>query len=167
MVQSAYEMLLADVIALTRKPGGTDFSRANLITLLRTLTVHLGSALNERLDSSDPDVEITETHAVCAQLLGLASALYDLDLGKTDPVLLRNPNGSPATRNWRLREADKMICVAVDAIQAQKKYRKRAKAAIKLASVLRQMGWKRDGKTLTAEQIEGIYKRFNTKLYSD
>lgn len=164
---AAYEALLFDLKALVDKPAGSESSRRNLIKLLKTLSKHLELALNEAIDANDPVMELYEYHPVCLQLLALARSLEDLDLGKTDEILQRNPYGAPASRSWRRREEDIMICTALDAIQAQRRYRARAKAARRLAQALNGLGWSRNQKRFTGDRIEGIYKRYKAKAYSD
>ncbi|WP_372916669.1 hypothetical protein [Sandarakinorhabdus sp.] len=99
-----YEAFLRALRALTDAPGGKEFNRQNVATLLDVLAQHLGIALASPVGTLEDGTQVVAEHPAEALLVSLISALRDLDSGLTDEVFKPTSHGANATRPWDVRE---------------------------------------------------------------
>ena len=160
---SAFEVLLNDLRALSVKPGGAEFNRKNVVALLQSLTLHLGDALAIPAGVLDDDVELFLDHPVATQLKSLSSAFGDLDIGITDDIFKPYSHGSNAARPWWLRERDKVLVECLADFQRHHGIAQQKQAAMQLAKTLKVAGYRRKGEMLTWRQIIDLRNRYKNK----
>lgn len=158
--EDRYSALLSALREATARPGGEDFTRANLIGLLDILSLHLGDDLASKVGELEDGTEVAAEHAVAAHLAGLVSALRDLDNGLRDPVLKPKTTKKTAGRRWRQRQEDKHLIEALEIFTATKKIRRLKPAARQAASLLNKAGHTRCGQRWTGESLYNLYYRY-------
>ena len=160
--EDRYSALLSALREATARPGGEDFTRANLIGLLDILCLHLGDDLASKVGELEDGTELGEEHAVAAHLAGLASALRDLDNGLADPVLEPKTTNQTALRRWLLREGDRYLIEALDILWSieGKRPRKLRHTARQVADKLSKAGYTRKGGKLTGSMLYNLYYKY-------
>lgn len=160
--EDRYSALLSALREATARPGGEDFTRANLIELLDILSLHLGDDLASKVGELDDGTEVAAEHAVAAHLAGLVSALRDLGNGLRDPVLEPKTTKQTARRRWRQRQEDKHLIDALDILWSieGKRPRKLRHTARKVAEKLSKAGYTRKGSKLTGRMLYSLYFKY-------
>lgn len=159
MGEVTLEGLLAALRDIVDEPGGGEFTRKNMIRLLRTLEEQLREVLYVPLGELDDGTEIIGEHQVITHFSWLVRALEDLDNGLTDEILKPNRPRASARLPWRIRSDDETLVEALMIFQNAKGFHSRKAAAEALAKKLKKGGYRRKGEPLSAKQLINLSHR--------
>ena len=158
--KSNYEALVGALGEIVEPGSRADFSRENIIALLKVLTEYLSKDLKIPLERWDDGTQLYEEHPILTQLRHLASALGDLDKGLTDPLLKPYSHGSNAARPWRIRDADRELSALLQVMRIVEGRKYLRSTAMELARQLKRGGRVRKGKALNWQQILTIHHNY-------
>jgi Ser/Thr protein kinase RdoA (MazF antagonist) len=119
-------------------PGSDAFTRSNVRKLIDILAEGVSDALAEPVCTLETGVDLGIEHPAATQLKSLSAALGDLDRGLTDEIFKPNPHGSNRSLPWAVRQRDRDLVAAVNAVQKVQGIKSSKRACEEVARTLKE-----------------------------
>ena len=159
---NVFEELLDELRRAAEKPGGSEFTRPNVLQTLRIIARHLEDALLVDVSEIEPGVWMSYTHVAPEHLHLLAEAISDLDRGIVcDMLRLGSIKKLGAARAADLRDRDRVLCETLLIYKAHHGITHLNKAARRLAKELGKNGYRRKGALLTGLSLLRIFNSYD------
>jgi hypothetical protein len=149
-------LLRVSLDQIMSRKGAAILDRRNALALLRAVSDGLKPATVVVVGRTSAGQSLVVDHPAVANLDELIDAIADLDQGKTHLALKPASRAANASLSTKQRKRDNALLEAVLVIRQANGFRTRSEAEHELAKNLREAGYQRNGKPITAVLLKRL-----------